>query len=117
MAAQMLQGGMRWCRRAQVGQDRPVERTGGERGTHTGIDPGCPSCLSPNILFNQTRWSSCSKVIVIVISKFLKRHSKAKRRAPAYSRAMRLVRRVVQESSPWEVRVRFPVDQRGQSSC
>ena len=63
MAAQMLQGVMMWCRHAQVGQDRPVERTGGERGTHTGIDPGCPSCLSPNILFNQTRWSSCSKML------------------------------------------------------
>ena len=48
-------------------------------------------------------------VIVIVISKLLKRHSKAKRRAPAYSRALRLVRRVVRESSPKEVRVRFPV--------
>ena len=29
-----------------------------------------------------------SKVIVIVISKLLKRHSRAKRRAPAYSRAL-----------------------------
>ena len=56
-------------------------------------------------------------VIVIVISKLLKRHSKVKRRAPAYSRALRLVRRVVQKSSPREVRVRFPEDQRGQSSC
>src|ERR1043165_6708590 len=35
-------------------------------------------------------------LIVIVISKLLKRHSKAKRRAPAYSRALRLVRGVVQ---------------------
>src|SRR6218665_1733732 len=32
--------------------------------------------------------------IVIVNSKFLKRHSKAKRRAPAYSRALRQIRRV-----------------------
>ena len=39
----------------------------------------------------------------IVISKFLKRHSKAKRRAPAYSRALRLVRGVVQKNSPMEV--------------
>ena len=31
-------------------------------------------------------------VIVIVISKLLKRHSKARRRAPAYSRALRSVR-------------------------
>ena len=56
-------------------------------------------------------------VIVIVISKLLKRHSKAKRRAPAYSRALRLVRGVVQKSSPREVRVRFPEDQRGPSRC
>src|SRR5688572_27418604 len=50
---------------------------------------------------------------VIVISKLLKRHSKAKRRVPAYSRALRLVRGVVQKSSAREVRVRFPEDQRG----
>src|ERR1043165_7279058 len=67
--------------------------------------------------------SECKENIFIdlrlrnIITKFLKRHSKAKRRAPAYSRALRLVRRVVQERSPREVRVRFPVDQRGQSSC
>ena len=30
-------------------------------------------------------------IIVIVISKLLKRHSKAKRRAPAYSRALRQI--------------------------
>src|SRR6218665_3664262 len=35
-------------------------------------------------------------VIVIVNSKPLKRHSKAKRRAPAYSRAMRQIREVFQ---------------------
>ena len=35
-------------------------------------------------------------VIVIVNSKLLKRHSKAKRRAPAYSRALRQIRRVFQ---------------------
>src|ERR1043165_4604392 len=40
-------------------------------------------------------------------------HSKAKRRAPAYSRALRLVRGVVQKSSSKEVQVRFPDDQRG----
>src|SRR6218665_2994317 len=33
---------------------------------------------------------------VIVISKLLKRHSKAKRRAPAYSRALRQIRGVFQ---------------------
>jgi len=35
-------------------------------------------------------------LIVIVISKFLERHSKAKRRAPAYSRSLRRIREVVQ---------------------
>src|SRR6218665_259084 len=35
-------------------------------------------------------------VIVIVNSKFLKRHSKAKRRAPAYSRALHQIRGVFQ---------------------
>ena len=35
-------------------------------------------------------------VIVIVNSKLLKRHSKAKRRAPAYSRALRQIRGVFQ---------------------
>src|SRR6218665_31644 len=35
-------------------------------------------------------------VIVIVNSKLLKRHSKAKRRAPAYSRARRQIRGVFQ---------------------
>src|SRR6218665_629260 len=34
--------------------------------------------------------------LVIVISKLLKRHSKAKRRAPAYSRALRQIRGVFQ---------------------
>ena len=33
---------------------------------------------------------------VIVMSKLLKRHSKAKRRAPAYSRALRQIRGVFQ---------------------
>ena len=37
-----------------------------------------------------------SSSIVIVNSKLLKRHSKAKRRAPAYSRALRQIRRVFQ---------------------
>ena len=35
-------------------------------------------------------------IIVIVISKLLKRHSKAKRRAPAYSRALRQIIKVFQ---------------------
>jgi len=37
-----------------------------------------------------------SVIVVIVISKLLKRHSKAKRRAPYYSREMRQIRGVVQ---------------------
>ena len=37
-------------------------------------------------------------MIVIVNSKFLKRYSKAKRRAPAYSRALCRIRGVVQRS-------------------
>src|ERR1043165_7585623 len=81
---------------------------------------GCPKEIARGRSESVSRGSkghSFVIVIVIVISKFLKRHSKAKHRAPAYSRALRLVRRVVQESSPREVRVRFPVDQRGQSSC
>jgi len=35
-------------------------------------------------------------VIVIVISELLKRHSKDKRRAPAYSQALRQIRGIVQ---------------------
>jgi len=35
-------------------------------------------------------------VLVILNSKLLKRHSKAKRRAPAYSRALRQIRGVFQ---------------------
>jgi hypothetical protein len=52
-ATPMLQDVMMWSRHAPAGQDRPVERVGGEDGTHTGIDPGCPSCLFPNILFKK----------------------------------------------------------------
>ena len=40
--------------------------------------------------------TSSDLVIVIVNSKLLKRHSKAKRRAPAYSRALRQIRGVFQ---------------------
>src|SRR6218665_1910636 len=41
-------------------------------------------------------WTVDVFVIVIVNSKLLKRHSKAKRRAPAYSRALRQIRGVFQ---------------------
>src|SRR6218665_28441 len=45
----------------------------------------------------ETAWCyGCSLVIVIVNSKLIKRHSKAKRRAPAYSRALRQIRGVFQ---------------------
>ena len=41
------------------------------------------------------------RTIVIVISKFLKRYSKAKRtRAPAYSRALRRIKGVKRSSGP-----------------
>src|SRR6218665_2347211 len=52
--------------------------------------------------FQQSQATRTSKIIVIVIvivivnSKLLKRHSKAKRRAPAYSRALRQIRGVFQ---------------------
>src|SRR6218665_2676811 len=42
-------------------------------------------------------------VIVIVNSKLLKRHSKAKRRAPAYSRALRQIRGVFQRIVRYEI--------------
>src|SRR6218665_1427074 len=49
----------------------------------------------------ETAWCySCSLVIVIVNSKLIKRHSKAKRRAPAYSRPLRQIRGVSKEKSP-----------------
>src|SRR6218665_1535690 len=51
-------------------------------------------------------------VIVIVNSKLLKRHSKAKRMAPAYSRALRQIKGVFSKNSPWEARVRFPEGER-----
>ena len=47
--------------------------------------PLCPLC-----------WAGHTHRIVIVISKLLKPHSKAKRRAPAYSRALRQIRGVFQ---------------------
>jgi len=45
---------------------------------------------SPNIFYKvyaSASMASCDRSL-IVISKFLERHSKAKRRAPAYSRAL-----------------------------
>src|SRR6218665_3679446 len=52
-------------------------------------------------------------VIVIVISKLLKRYSKAKRtRAPAYSRALRQIKGGVQRGSR-EAQVRIPEYQEG----
>ena len=50
-------------------------------------------------------------VMVMVNSKLLKRHSKAKRRAPAYSRALRQIIGVF-EFSPWEAQVRLPEGER-----
>src|SRR6218665_2164927 len=51
-------------------------------------------------------------VIVIVNSKLLKRNSKAKRRAPAYSRALRQIRRGFPKNSLWEAQVRLPEGER-----
>src|SRR6218665_3588929 len=51
-------------------------------------------------------------IIVIVNSKLLKRHSKAKRRAPAYSRGLRQIRGVFPKNSPWEAQVRLPEGER-----
>ena len=54
-----------------------------------------------------------SFVIVIVISKLLKRHSKANRRAPAYSRALRQIRGVFQRIvRAREAQVRLPEGER-----
>src|SRR6218665_2942927 len=50
--------------------------------------------------------------IVIVISKLLKRHSKTKRRAPAYSRALRQIRWCFPKNRPWEAQVRLPEGER-----
>src|SRR6218665_2616277 len=55
----------------------------------------------------------CRQLIVIVISKFLKRYSKAKRtRAPAYSRALRRIKGGFQRGSR-KAQVRFPEYQEG----
>src|SRR6218665_1156553 len=56
------------------------------------------------------RWIYDLLIIVIVNSKLLKRHSKAKRRAPAYSRALRQIRFF--SNSPWEAQVRLPEGER-----
>src|SRR6218665_3995646 len=52
-----------------------------------------------------------SIVVVIVNCKHLKHHAKIKCKAQAYSRALRLVKGVVQKSVSKEVRVRVPGDQ------
>ena len=58
------------------------------------------SCWPAFSLLDPQCKSKCS-FIVIAISKLLKRHSKFKRRAPAYSRALRQITEV--KNSPWEV--------------
>src|SRR6218665_1686445 len=56
-------------------------------------------------------------VIVIVISKLLKRYSKAKRtRAPAYSRALRRIKGGFQRGGQEKLRSEFQSTRRGQSS-
>jgi len=55
-------------------------------------------------------------VIVIVISKFLKRYSKAKRTmAPAYSRALRRIKGGFPKGSQEKLRSDFQSTRRGQS--
>ena len=58
-----------------------------------------PSTLSVEFLFH----TFCESVIVIVISKLLKSHLKAKSRAQAYSRALRQIRGVVQRIVRWRL--------------
>ena len=56
-------------------------------------------------------------VIVIVISRFLKRYSKAKRtRASAYSRALRTIKGVLKGGQE-KLRSDFQSTRRGKSSC
>ena len=56
--------------------------------------------------------------IVIVISKLLKRYSKAKRtRAPAYSRALRQIKGGFPKGGQEKLRSEFQSTRRGQSSC
>src|SRR6218665_182996 len=57
-------------------------------------------------------------VIVIVISEFLKRYSKAKRtRAPAYSRALRRIKGRFPNGGQEKLRSDFQSTRKGQSSC
>jgi len=61
-----------------------------------------------NMGISQRRdFSAHSGTDIIVISKLLKRHSKAKRRAPSYSRALRQIRGVVQRVVCGEAQVRL----------
>src|SRR6218665_3061294 len=69
-----------------------------------------PMNLYHKKLFTQIYTRNLELLLDIVISKLLKRHSKAKRRAPAYSRALRQIRGV--SNSPWEAQVRLPEGER-----
>src|SRR6218665_3231187 len=61
---------------------------------------------------------SASSTIVIVISKLLKRYSKAKRtRAPAYSRALRRIKGGFPMGGQEKLRSEFQSTGRGQISC
>ena len=63
----------------------------------------------------RSRWIINS--ILIVISKFLKRYSEAKRtRPPAYSRALRRIKGEFSKGGSREVQVRFPEYQEGRGS-
>jgi len=84
-----------------------------------------PKCIKRPIIMYIFMWASRGErspmefgyisliVIVIVISRFLKRYLKAKRtRAPAYSRALRRIKGVSKGGSR-EAQVRFPGYQKG----
>src|SRR6218665_771228 len=63
---------------------------------HQLLAPSPNNLVFPNILDKSAPVSGDLIVIVIVNSKLLKRQSKAKPRAPAYSRALRQIREVFQ---------------------
>jgi len=70
---------------------------------------GCNHGTAANKLFcgglSKKQWE---KLVVIVISEFLERHSNAKRtRAPAYSRAVRRIKGVVQRVVRGKLRYAF----------
>src|SRR6218665_1885445 len=76
-------------------------------------------CCLTFCLRRKSRCTPCDlECIVIVISKLLKRYSKAKRtRAPAYSRALRRIKGGLERGGEEKLRSEFQSTRRGQSSC